>query len=90
MANTTFVAQSTVIRADWLNDVNGYVYKITNVTATAGQTVVPVHEYVISGNSLVMLNGLVQKIVDAYSESSTTSITFTEGLEAGDVVTFRG
>ena len=90
MANTTFTAQSTIIRADWLNPVNGYVYKITNVTATAGQRIIPVHEYVINGNSLVMINGLVQKLTDAYTESSTTSITFTEDLEAGDVVTFRG
>lgn len=56
------------------------------VTATAGQTVFTSPTYTISANNLfVYINGVLQAQA-AYTETSTTSITLSEGAELGDVV----
>jgi len=63
---------------------------ITTITATVGQTVVTVPTYLVGYNELdVFLNGVFQKVASAYTESSTTSITFTESLKAGDLIDVR-
>lgn len=60
------------------------------VTATASQTVFTAPTYVIGNSKLeVYNNGLLQYITTDYTETSTTSITFTSGLTAWDIVKFR-
>jgi len=61
-----------------------------NVTATQGQTVVTVpFTYLVGQNSLrVFVNGSKQIVTTNYTETSTTSITFTGGLNVGDLVEF--
>ena len=60
------------------------------ITATAWQTVVTVWTYVIWTNKLqVFINWLEQLLTTDYTETSTTSITFTSGLTAWDVVKYR-
>lgn len=55
-------------------------------TATAGQTVFVTPQYVIGSNNLsVYINGVRQDSA-AYSETTTTSVTLSEGVEAGDIV----
>jgi len=57
-------------------------------TATAGQTVVTLTSpYIVGNNTLfVFINGIKQKITTAYTETSTTSITLTSPLLAGDII----
>lgn len=58
-------------------------------TATEGQTafVLTLFTYVPTANNLaVYVNGLRQDAGTAYTETSNTTFTFTEGLKAGDVV----
>ena len=90
MASTTFVDKTTVIEAPWLNDVNGTVYGIYTQTATAGQTVFIIPTYTVGGRLMVWINGILQKYTTAYAETNSTTITFTEGLTVGLVVTTRG
>lgn len=61
-----------------------------SVTATQGQTVVTVpFTYLIGQNSLrVFVNGSKQIITTNYTETNTTSVTFTGGLNVGDLVEF--
>jgi hypothetical protein len=61
-----------------------------NVTATQGQTFVTVpFTYLVGQNSLrVFVNGSKQIVTTNYTESTTTSITFLSGLNAGDLVEF--
>ena len=56
--------------------------------ATAGQTIFNLgNTYQIgSENAAVFVNGLRQRVGDDYSETSTTRITFTYGLQVGDEV----
>ena len=89
MASIAF-GNGVIIPSSWLNDVDGLVYNKTVLTATAGQTVFTVTEYQPNGHSRVEINGLGQILGTAYTESSSTTITFTEGLAAGDVVVMRG
>ena len=60
------------------------------VTATQSQTVVNVpFSYVVGTNNLkVYVNGSKQIITLNYTETSSTSITFTGGLNVGDIVEF--
>jgi hypothetical protein len=57
-------------------------------TATAGQTVVTLsNAYVLGTNRLfVYVDGVKQFITDSYTETNTTSITFVNPLEAGQVI----
>lgn len=86
MASITFVDQQTVIPASWLNDVNTAVYSPTGatyLTATAGQTVFTVPTYVANGGMRVYINGILQQYNVSYTETNTTTITFSEGLTVG-------
>jgi hypothetical protein len=60
------------------------------VTATQGQTFVTVpFTYLVGQNSLqVFVNGSKQIVTTNYTETTTTSITFTGGLNVGDLVQF--
>ena len=95
MANTTFYDGVTPIFSDWLNAVNNFVYG-TNVnkqnyqTATNNQTLFTVgFSYTVGANSiLVFVNGSKQIKTLNYTETSTSTVTFSTGLNAGDVVEF--
>lgn len=58
-------------------------------TASAGQTVFALANAYITGiNGIgVYINGVLQHSPDNYTETSSTSITFTAGLQAGDEIT---
>jgi hypothetical protein len=97
MTTTYFIDNSTPIVAAWLNDVNNYVYGITSVsrnrgtvTATASQTVFTVpFNYIVGSKTLhVYASGLHKVLNSDYTETSTTSITFTNGISAGVIVEF--
>ena len=95
MATTYFINGSTPIVAAWLNDVNDYVYQGRQrgtVTATSGQTVFTVpFTYTVGAKTLdVYINGVRQILTSSYTETSTTSITFTAGVPVNAVVEFVG
>jgi len=95
MATTYFIDGSTPIVAAWLNDVNDYVYQGRQrgtVTATSGQTVFTVpFTYTVGAKTLdVYINGIRQILTSSYTETSTTSITFTAGVPVNAVVEFVG
>jgi hypothetical protein len=58
--------------------------------ATAGQTVFTVgFPYTVGNNSLsVLVNGSKQIVTLNYVETSSTVVTFVDGLNVGDVVEF--
>jgi len=60
------------------------------ITATQGQTVCTVpFTYLLGSNSLyVFVNGSKQVNTLNYNETNTTTITFVDGLNAGDLVEF--
>jgi hypothetical protein len=62
------------------------------ITATDGQTVFNINfTYAAGLNSLfVFVNGSKQIVTLNYTETSSTSVTFLTGLNAGDVVQFIG
>lgn len=62
------------------------------ILATAGQTVVPVNSYVQGiGNIRVYVNGVHQYSGTSYSETTSTTITFSEPLELNDeIVVIKG
>lgn len=95
MASTYFIDGSTPIVSAWLNDVNDYVYQGRQrgtVVATSGQTlfVVP-FTYTIGAKTLdVYINGIRQILSSSYTETSSTSVTFSEGVPINCVVEFVG
>ena len=90
MAQTTFTDTVTPIVSSWLNDVDHTVYRTTNYTATAGQTVFTILSYTLGGHIMVFINGLMQIYNSSYVETDATTITFSSGLSVGDIVTVRG
>jgi len=62
------------------------------ITATGGETLIPLpFSYTLNGKTLfVYINGLLQYPSTHYTETSVSSVTFTEALVAGDVVRFVG
>ena len=95
MATTYFIDGSTPIVAAWLNDVNNYVYQGKQrgtVTATSGQTVFTVpFTYTTGANNLnVFINGVRQILGSSYTETSTTSVTFSAAVPVTAVVEFVG
>ena len=95
MASTYFIDNSTPIVSSWLNDVNDFVYQGIQrgtVTATAGQTVFTTpFTYSVGDNTLdVYVDGVRQIINSSYTETSATSITFSEGIHVGGKVEFVG
>lgn len=61
-------------------------------TASAAQTVFNLTDFtfVVGGNLQVFINGVkqIRGASYSYTETSSSQITFTEGLDAGDVVQF--
>ena len=95
MASTNFIDGVTPIVAAWLNDVNSYVYQGRQrgtVTAVSGQTVFTVpFTYSVGANTLdVYINGVRQILTSSYTETTTTTVTFTEGVPFNAVVEFIG
>ena len=95
MATTYFIDGSTPIVAAWLNDVNNYVYQGRQrgtVAATSGQTVFTVpFTYTVGAKTLdVYINGVRQILSSSYTETSTTSVTFSEAVPVNAVVEFVG
>jgi hypothetical protein len=95
MASTYFIDNSTPIVSAWLNDVNDFVYQGIlrgTVTATAGQTVFTTpFTYSVGENTLdVYINGVRQILNSSYTETSATSITFSEAVPVTAVVEFIG
>lgn len=97
MASTNFINGVTPVDATWLNDVNDYVYGGNatllprgTVTATSGQTVFTVpFTYAVGSNKInVYINGIRQILGSSYSETNSTTVTFTEGLTVGSIVEF--
>lgn len=72
----------------WELDTAASVATVETVTATQGQTVISLtNAYTLGANALwVSLNGALQVPGVDYTETTSTSITFTSGLNAGDVV----
>ncbi|CAB4170189.1 hypothetical protein UFOVP905_48, partial [uncultured Caudovirales phage] len=61
---------------------------VTTTIATAGQTTVACGIYIPTINTLqVYVNGVLQQVGIDYTENSTTSVLFTNGLDAGSLVT---
>ena len=95
MASTYFIDNSTPIVSSWLNDVNNFVYQGIQrgtVTASSGQTVFTTpFTYTVGANTLdVYVNGVRQILNLSYTETSSTSIMFSEGVPATAIVEFIG
>jgi hypothetical protein len=61
----------------------------TTATATSNQTAFTGLSYTVGNNSLkVFVNGSKQIITLNYTETSSTTVTFVTGLNAGDIVEF--
>jgi hypothetical protein len=95
MASTYFIDNSTPIVSSWLNDVNNYVYQGKQrgtVTATASQSVFTVpFTYTVGANTLdVYIDGVRQILNSSYTETNTTTVTFSEGVHVGGKVEFIG
>ena len=99
MASTTFVNSQTPVVAEWLNDVNDFVYSGIppagsrprgTVTAISGQTIFTVpFTYSVGTNSLnVYIQGIKQLLTSSYAETNPTTVTFTEAVPVGAVVEF--
>lgn len=71
------------------NITGAYGGQQPSITATSGQTVFTVLPYTTGGSAIVAVNGLVQNYNVTYVETNSTTITFTSGLVAGDIVTIR-
>jgi hypothetical protein len=81
-----------------IQDLDAYNYGSTNYstrietyTATSGQTVFnTINDIAVAANSVnVYVNGVYQTPALGYIPTSTNQITFTEGLELGDLVTIE-
>ncbi len=91
MSSTTFLAGITPITADWLNDVNAVAYSQGYVTATSGQTVFTIPFTCSLTLPLgVYVDGIKQVFNLSYTRTSSTQITFTEGIHVGGIVEFVG
>jgi hypothetical protein len=95
MSSTYFIDNTTPIVAAWLNDVNNYVYQGRlrgTVIATAGQTVFTVpFTYTVGANQLdVYISGIRQVLGISYTETTSTTITFSSAVPVTAVVEFVG
>jgi len=61
----------------------------TPIIAVASQTVFTVQEYGLGGYLMVIVDGIVKEFNYDYTETNTTTITFTTGLTAGQRVVTR-
>ena len=91
MTTTTFIDKQTLIQADWLNDVNASTYSQGTVFATAAQTIFTIPFVCSTGLPLnVYISGIKQAYNSSYTRTSSTQITFTEGVPVGSLVEFHG
>lgn len=95
MSSTYFIDGTTPIVAAWLNDVNTYVYQGRqrgSATAISGQVTFTVpFTYTVGANTLdVYINGVRQILNSSYTETSTTSILFSEAVPVNALVEFVG
>jgi hypothetical protein len=95
MSSTYFIDNTTPIVSAWLNDVNNFVYQGKQrgtVTATSGQTVFTVpFTYTVGANVLnVFINGVRQILGSSYTETNTTTITFSAAVPVTAIVEFVG
>jgi hypothetical protein len=85
--NTTLNAYEGYVNTAWVtfNPAGTQSYQ----TATQGQTVFTGLSYTTGNNSLkVYVNGSKQIVTLNYTETSSSSITFSTGLNVGDIVEF--
>jgi len=95
MSSTYFIDNTTPIVSAWLNDVNNFVYQGRQrgtVTATSGQTVFTVpFTYTVGANVLnVFINGVRQILGSSYTETNTTTVTFSAAVPVTAIVEFVG
>jgi hypothetical protein len=95
MASTYFIDNTTPIVSAWLNDVNNYVYQGRQrgtVIATTSQSVFTVpFTYTVGAKTLdVYINGIRQILSSSYTETTSTTITFSEGVPINALVEFIG
>lgn len=86
-----FANASSAIPLSQLDANFAYVVGTTSSyqTATQGQTIFTGISYTVgNGGLLVFVNGSKQVNTLNYNETTSTSITFTNGLNVGDVVEF--
>lgn len=102
MSSTYFIDNTTPIVSAWLNDVNTAVYTTIptlqpllsrqrgSVTATSGQTVFTVpFTYTVGNNSMnVYINGVRQLLGTSYTETNTTTVTFSAAVPVTALVEF--
>ena len=99
MTTTYFIDNTTPIVSAWLNDVNTATYTSIptlqskprgTVTATSGQTVFTVpFSYVVGSNRLcVYINGVRQILNSSYTETNTTTVTFSAAVPVTALVEF--
>ena len=99
MTTTYFIDNTTPIVSAWLNDVNTATYTSIptlqskprgTVTATSGQTVFTVpFSYVVGSNRLsVYINGVRQILNSSYTETNTTTVTFSAAVPVTAIVEF--
>jgi len=87
-----FVLKTSAGVTIWtMDNINGLQVSGVASTATAiqGQTVFTGLTYAVGNNSMkVFVNGSKQIVTLNYNETNTTTITFVDGLNLGDVVEF--
>ena len=88
---TTFIDGSTVITAAWLNSVEASKQGQGTEIATSGQTVFTIPFSCANDFPVrVYIDGVKQAYPDAYTRTSPTQITFSEGLHVGALVEIQG
>ena len=84
--------QTYVLLATWdnISGINSFTSQQGVVTATQGQTVVTSpFSYSVGTNALKLyVNGSKQIVLENYTETTTSSVTFITGLNDGDLVEF--
>jgi len=85
------VVQAGVTEQTTVNDIRSASSKADVITATASQTLFNLTgTYAVGSNVLqVFVNGLLLIKTQDYTETSSSSVTFTSGLTAGDQAVFR-
>lgn len=83
-------AQQAVTYKQLLDVAYGAVELLEEYVATEGQALFTLTQPYVkgSGNLRVYVNGLLQDLGTAYTETTATTVTFSEGLAAGDNVQF--
>ena len=78
-----------VTNVSFTNIINTATQSVETLVATEGQTLFTLVEatYLVGDDNLeVFINGVHQEVGRAYTETSSSSITFSQGLNAGDRV----